>query len=264
MGLKGNFISWKEFLKVPQYIKFLKNDRSNYRVYNFITQGTQNFFSQTSSLLENKNIIYDIASIGIYAPIIHKDYYQMLSDLGAIDDSLGRTFTDKSTLKKNLGLLSFLNVKYIISYKDLSNIGGLKEVYSEGKVKIYQLDSYMPLVFFAREVRVLNKKEEILNLIKDRNYNPQEYVTVLSSLPLGRIEYPQRFDIRIEEERENKVIIDIRVDSSSFLVISKSYLGWRAYIDNKEVKLYPVNLIAQGVLIPAGKHRLKLMYSPYS
>ena len=48
---------------------------------------------------------------------------------------------------------------------------------------------------------------------------------------------------------------------SKFMCLSIPYSkGWKAYIDGKEVKIYKTNIMFSGVLIPAGKHNIKLRY----
>lgn len=137
--MKGNLVSWNKFLKTPSYVTFLKDTIGPYRIYNFITEKTAHYFYENYRLLENENMIYGIPSIGIYAPLVDRDYYELVGDLGAIDDSLGRVYPTKKTLIDHLGLLSALNVKYIISFEDLDGIPGLTQVYSEGMLKIYQI-----------------------------------------------------------------------------------------------------------------------------
>lgn len=49
---------------------------------------------------------------------------------------------------------------------------------------------------------------------------------------------------------------------SSFMVISELYYpaGWKIYIDGNESKIYPVNYILRGVVIPAGTHDVVMKF----
>ena len=39
------------------------------------------------------------------------------------------------------------------------------------------------------------------------------------------------------------------------------HIGWKAYVDGKEVELYNVNTLYMGMKIPAGSHNITLKYT---
>ncbi len=50
-----------------------------------------------------------------------------------------------------------------------------------------------------------------------------------------------------------------------WLIISElNYPGWRAYLDGKEVKLERVFFLFDGIFLPAGRHRIEIVYQPLS
>lgn len=264
-GLKGNFLSWKEFLAKPEFISYLEDDKSEYRIYNFFTKESEkHFYDGRSSIIENKNIIYGISSVGIYAPIIDKDYHLLLADMGAVDDSLGRAYADRKKLIDNMGLLSFLNVKYIISYEDLDDIRGLAKVYSDEKMKIYKIAGSMPRIFFANTVRAGAAKEEVVELIKKPSYDPSRFVFVSGAdgAP-SDTDFPADPDIETMGSRGDYAAARCEVDRRSFLVRSECAAGWSAYIDGKRTKIYTVNAAFQGIVVPEGKHYIEFKYDPY-
>lgn len=265
MGLKGNLLSWKEFLTKPKFISYLEKDKNEYRIYNFFTEETEKYFyDDRSSVIENKNMIYGIPSVGVYAPIVGKDYYQLLGDTGAVDDSLGRLYSDRNRLINNMGLLSFLNVKYIISYEDLEGIEKLVKVYSDGKIGIYRIAGNMPRMFFANAVKTNIAEKKVLSLVKSASYDPSEFVFVSGEKSgLGDIGFPKNSSIRMTSVREDYAVVECEVDRPSFLVRSECLTGWSVYIDGEKADIYPVNLAFQGIVIPEGKHRVEFKYNTY-
>ena len=252
-GLKGNLINWAKYAKKPAYIEFLQKDKADFRIYNFITKDTEHYFYENYKLLANKNLIYKIPSIGIYAPIINKNYYSLLGDLGAVDDSLGRIPANKDILRNNIGLLKFLGVRYIISFKKLDSIRGLKLIYNEGRMYIYQLDNF-PFVFFARAVKFFVNKDDLLKEIKNAGYNPQKFVAVRGKRygEFRSIGFPKDWFIR-KRLSYPKLTLEVKADRKSFLVIG--YSGrYNIYIDNKKAGIYQVNLVYKGIIVPRGKH----------
>jgi hypothetical protein len=261
-GLKGNFLSWSKFLDTPDYIKFLKNDKSDYRIYNFISHQTKNLFYENQFLLENKNIIYDIPSIGIYAPIIDKNYYDLLKDLGAVDDSLGRLFPTIEDLENNIGLLKFLNVKYIISAGYLPQIKNLSMVF-DGKFKIYKIKDFLPQVFFASKVIFVDSKEKIFKMIKNKDYNPYKFV-VVEDKQLEGIYFSsfRKKTIKILKKEPTYLKCQVKIPKQGFFVFTYNYLpGWHAFIDGEPTKIYRVNSIAMGILVKEGEHIIEFRFN---
>src|SRR6185295_3589259 len=59
----------------------------------------------------------------------------------------------------------------------------------------------------------------------------------------------------------HRVDIEIEASQPSILVVAQSfYLRWRAYVDNRPVKLWRANHAFQALETPAGKHQVKLVY----
>jgi hypothetical protein len=62
-------------------------------------------------------------------------------------------------------------------------------------------------------------------------------------------------------ERANIATIDIECTNTALLIATVTrHKYWRATIDGRPAQLVPVNLAYQGVLVPAGKHRIEMRY----
>jgi uncharacterized membrane protein YfhO len=58
---------------------------------------------------------------------------------------------------------------------------------------------------------------------------------------------------------------EVNASGQHLLVFSQIYYpGWQAQIDGQPVELYRVNVIQQGVVVPAGAHTVELIFSPRS
>ncbi|MDA8169013.1 MAG: YfhO family protein [Nitrospiraceae bacterium] len=61
----------------------------------------------------------------------------------------------------------------------------------------------------------------------------------------------------------NWMALDTGFPSRGFVVVSEQYYpGWRAYVDGKETRIYKVDGVLRGVVVPAGRHRLLFRYRP--
>jgi Bacterial membrane protein YfhO len=59
----------------------------------------------------------------------------------------------------------------------------------------------------------------------------------------------------------NKVEADVNAAAPSLVVLSQSYYHlWQAFVDEKPVPLLRANLAFQAIEVPAGTHRIKLIY----
>jgi hypothetical protein len=67
--------------------------------------------------------------------------------------------------------------------------------------------------------------------------------------------------IRNIDERSNRVTLDVASSAASFLVAANTFDDhWRATIDGRRVPLLRTNIAMQGVVVPAGEHRVELTY----
>lgn len=73
-------------------------------------------------------------------------------------------------------------------------------------------------------------------------------------------------DLAIRQRSPGYINIDANIDSSSWVIWSQSwYPGWIAIIDGEEkVQVERANYIFQAVCVPAGKHKLEIVYRPFS
>ncbi len=69
----------------------------------------------------------------------------------------------------------------------------------------------------------------------------------------------------IVDYRANKITVETDSKNNKFLVLSEShYLGWKAYLDGKRVKIYKTNGVLKGIFIPEGEHLVRFVYDPLS
>ncbi len=71
--------------------------------------------------------------------------------------------------------------------------------------------------------------------------------------------------ISVDHQTEHKKEITVQMNAPGCLVISEAFdPGWKAFIDNEPTRVLRGDLLFQTLLLPAGSHRLKLVYEPVS
>ena len=67
----------------------------------------------------------------------------------------------------------------------------------------------------------------------------------------GRMYLDGRWDIQVAAPRPG------------YLVVRQAYYpGWRAWVDGEEVPLYPADGVLMALPVPAGRHRVQVVYAP--
>ena len=80
---------------------------------------------------------------------------------------------------------------------------------------------------------------------------------------LLKIDNPSPGNFNLINMTNNGFEFEISLADSSVFVLQQLLLpGWKARLNNENVNLYPVNHAYMAVLLPAGKHNLKIYYRP--
>ena len=109
------------------------------------------------------------------------------------------------------------------------------------------------MVAFGKESTI-----EALYAIKDfrREAVVEESVSVLS-VPLGSNE-----SVHLSRYESNRLEIDTSLSVPRLLVVVNAYdPGWRASVDGKTTMIYRTNYAFQGIVVPAGTHKVEFLYS---
>jgi hypothetical protein len=227
-GFRGNIRAF-DYVS-PSHNKILdilKKDDSLFRILPFgVRNGKVPFWARP-----NANIIVGLDSIAGYTPLAKKTYRQALKPLEIVDDSLGVLVPDDKAVSECLYQLKLLNVKYIVTERDLNFSFVEKAAFDEG-VYLYRLKDAFPRVFFT---------DNINNTI--RPLKP-DYLDV--------IEYKDGF-----------VRISLSVKTDGFVVFSENYDPyWQAFVDDKETDIMEAAGLIQAVRITKGTHSVTFKYTP--
>lgn len=112
-----------------------------------------------------------------------------------------------------------------------------------------------PRYYFAEQlVSFSGKKDFIHKLVKGRFERKVAFIR-------GRVFAPAGGRVVSARERPNTIELDVESEGKSLLVLSVTpHKYWSATLNRAPIALVPVNLGYQGVVLPAGKHTLRLVY----
>ncbi|MFN4110920.1 MAG: YfhO family protein, partial [Ignavibacteria bacterium] len=60
--------------------------------------------------------------------------------------------------------------------------------------------------------------------------------------------------------------MDVNASGNNLLFLGDTYynIGWKAFIDGKETKIYRANHNGRAILVPPGKHKIEFRFEPMS
>ncbi len=89
---------------------------------------------------------------------------------------------------------------------------------------------------------------------------PQEVASASNDQPLTKEETQS---IQIKANIPGTIEVKLTAEKTRFLVVNEGWSdGWRASVDGKSTPLYRTNYIAQGLVVPPGRHTVALTYDP--
>lgn len=137
-------------------------------------------------------------------------------------------------------------------------------------ILVLKNNDYLPRFYFSKKIRNVFGIEEASSILHetggiwiDNRFDPK-VETLVEKIDFSSKEFNiDNAQIEIQEYTNNRVKLNVSVESDSFLVFSDSYYpGWKAYINGQEVKIYKTNGIVKGIFIPEGKHIVEFNYLP--
>ena len=229
--------------KKTQTDTFLLKDTEEFRIYPLGREFGQNRWS------------YYHQSIGGYHAAKLKRYQEI------IEHCLNAEFRNRIPI--NWNIVNMLNAKYVIFNQKIP-LENLQYVNYDDREKLttYKNLEYLPRAWFVKNIEVIGEKHAIWNRLNDIRFNPANTAIVEEEIP--SVFAPTASSVRAKTRDIHHMEILAETDTTSFLVISEVYYpaGWKATIDDQPTQIYPTNYILRGIVVPPGKHVIKLTFAP--
>lgn len=170
-------------------------------------------------------------------------------------------------------LLDLLGVKFILNKNEF--LGKKNEldylafpqeeyslIYQKSPWQIYRNNDALPRFFLTDSFIVEKDKEKIISELYDNKRNTK---TVILEEDLNISIQKGKGKIKLIKYSSNIINFSVDTQSNNILFISDTfYPGWKAYVDEKETKVYRANYAFRAVPVPKGKHKVVMTYSPSS
>lgn len=160
-------------------------------------------------------------------------------------------------------LWQLLNVRYVLDTRDIAD-AGLKQIFAEGQLKVFEMGDPFARAWFVSQVEVVPEDSQAIARLAADDFDLRRAAVIGEPLDTPLAEAATS-TVTVVEFTPNRLKAEVNTSDRRLLVFSQIYYpGWQAQIDGQPAELRRVNVIQQGVVVPAGAHTVELIFSPGS
>lgn len=211
----------------------------------------------------NTNLLYGLSEVRGYDALETEFYHRFLAATGSYPEPY-RHFRTRFFSNFESRLIDLLNVKYLISDRELQHQKLMPVWKGDGSVNVYENRAALPRAFLAYRTRVLDSKQELERALRDPDFDPASLV-LLEEGPVLSGPADLTPTVTIIEYLPERVLVQVSSDYDGILVLGDAWFpGWEVEVDGTPTKLLRANLLLRAVPIPAGSHQVSFQYDPAS
>ena len=141
-----------------------------------------------------------------------------------------------------------------------------------GEVLFLENSRALPMLWLVGRTRRLSREHMLTTIWGSRHpsgefFDPSRVALVeTSDAELARGEAPGEFRVEaFTRPTDTEIAVTVDCSAEAMLVVSEVfYPGWYAYVDGDATAVHPVNYALRGVRVPAGRHDVRMVFSPPS
>ncbi len=232
--------------QIEETSQFLKRDSEVFRIFNL------------SNNLNYQQLDVNVSVLRSDFPYILKRYNEL------IENCLLHEVENRVPF--NWNVLNMLKVKYLI-YNEKLPYQHLEYAFydMESSNIIYRDIDYKPGPWFVDSLEVWESQSLVLHRINDQDFDPNT-TAILETEIADNIQFSEDRGIHPTLIKKDFMLYNSHSSATGLMVISEIYFagrfGWKAYIDDQPVPIYPINHSLSGVVVPAGEHRVMFVFEP--
>jgi hypothetical protein len=176
---------------------------------------------------------------------------------------LGRALRDLEDTPLHARFLRVGGITHVVALhasagKDLLHLG---TVLTPDPLYVFGVPGTLPRAYAVTGTRVADGGDAI-RILADARFDLMREVVL--PVGAGRVTAPgPPGEAHVVAERPDRVQIDVRLEQPGYLVLLDTYdPGWRATVDGSGAPVVPANTAFRAVAVPAGRHRVELVYRP--
>jgi hypothetical protein len=259
-------------ISLPTYVE---KDPSMFRVFDL----------SSLSLPQATAVRHGIQLAGGYDGMILGDYQEYATIMGGETPKLSTVIPISSI--RHHAMLDLLNVKYLVSTREISDEGYALEktfevldytnneqhvfferppedplftFFGKKQVHVYKNTDVLPRAFVVGN-SIVTQRSNILGILQSRDFNPRN-LAVLERALQGKIASEFK-EAEILFYSPNKLIVRTDLDAPGLLVLSEVwYPGWKALDNGQKTEIYRANYLFRAVYLEKGEHTVEFAFQP--
>jgi hypothetical protein len=193
------------------------------------------------------------------------EYFQDIDALARRSYNDFLSFANPLPRERRNKLLGALNVRYLISFRELQIPGvTLVRAYPEHFSWLYQVTNPVPRAYVVPQAIYEPDAITTFTRLASDAFDPKRQV-VLDRPTKLKLSNQLQSETVISRYENSRVRINVRLSDSGILVLTDSfYPGWRVYVNGTEGRILRANHLFRGVELPGGEHTVEFVYDPMS
>ena len=213
----------------------------------------------------NYGAAYGIADVAGYDAPVYRSFSELYLAQGG--KSVGGQIDSRQQWEPSYPLVDFLNVKYVISPRDLPP-DKYKMLFENKYYAIYENLRVLPRAFIVTDSEVVSDRKVMLEKMLLDGFDFGSKVLLEEALPSPLVAAPGTpagYVLKQVSYGTDQVVLEVSGARPGILVLSDLYTpDWHADVDGHEAKLYRANYAYRAVVVPAGRHVVTFSYQPLS
>ncbi|MCB0155941.1 MAG: YfhO family protein, partial [Anaerolineae bacterium] len=171
--------------------------------------------------------------------------------------------------------LEVLSVRYLLTPGQMGAdvAATFPLVYQDEESYVYELPNPLPRAFVVPQAVIADDVDEALTYLNDRSLDLRQTVILEPASdqpappPANAAAWPaeQTATTTVVSETPQQIEVEVSLPGTGYLVLLDTYYpGWVATVDGRPIPIYRANYLGRAVQVPAGDHRVRFVYRPWS
>ncbi len=237
-------VSNERIFPTNNVIRFLLNDADPYRVA---------VISDEPLYRSNLLSYYRIPTVEGYSTVLPNEYARFIN---AVFDRYHITHNGMLfLLEPNVEALRLLNVKYVLSDRELTD-PGVRKLFASNNHFVYRVRDWLPRAYCASDI-IVKSEREIYRKLKGAIRSAARPALVVDRLDAEGGDC----EVKAVEAYIHGARFTVSAVAERLVILPYAYVsGWRAWVDGEPAAVVPVNAAFLGVPVPAGTSQVSVHY----